>query len=213
MKCCVYSFTAKGSELSEKLNRILTADGHECVSFSAKKYADVHENIIYYGESLKECVENQFHAVDLMIFIGATGIAVRSIAPFIEDKTSDPAVLCIDEKGENVISLLSGHIGGANTYAEYIAKAINSRAVISTATDINGLFAVDVFAKDNNLHILDMELAKKVSSLILENQTIPLCIGPECNDTALKSAIYKDIEGVTNINIFDFCIGQSHRKR
>ena len=84
-----------------------------------------------------------FEAVDALIFVGACGIAVRAIAPHLKSKTSDPAVIVTDERGMNVISLISGHIGGANALTRRIAAAIGGNPVITTATDVNRRFAAD----------------------------------------------------------------------
>ncbi|MDD6550549.1 MAG: cobalamin biosynthesis protein [Lachnospiraceae bacterium] len=107
-----------------------------------------------------------------LIFIGAAGIAVRLIAPYIKDKTTDPAVLCMDEKGRFVIPLLSGHIGGANELAEHLAGELNATAVITTATDVNHTFAADLFAKDNGLGILNPSAIKTVSSKVLAGEIL-----------------------------------------
>ena len=114
-----------------------------------------------------------FDSNDVLIFVGACGIAVRKIAPYIKDKQTDPAVICIDELGTYVIPILSGHIGRANAIARYIAEQIGSTAVITTATDINGRFSVDSWAARNGFIIDDIKAAKEVSSAILE-QDIPL---------------------------------------
>lgn len=114
-----------------------------------------------------------FDSNDVLIFVGACGIAVRKIAPYIKDKQTDPAVICIDELGTYVIPILSGHIGRANDIARYIAEQIGSTAVITTATDINGRFSVDSWAARNGFIIDDIKAAKEVSSAILE-QDIPL---------------------------------------
>ena len=114
-----------------------------------------------------------FDSNDVLIFVGACGIAVRKIAPYIKDKQTDPAVICIDELGTYVIPILSGHIGRANDIARYIAEQISSTAVITTATDINGRFSVDSWAARNGFIIDDIKAAKEVSSAILE-QNIPL---------------------------------------
>lgn len=114
-----------------------------------------------------------FDSNDVLIFVGACGIAVRKIAPYIKDKQTDPAVICIDELGTYVIPILSGHIGRANAIAGYIAEQISSTAVITTATDINGRFSVDSWAARNGFIIDDIKAAKEVSSAILE-QNIPL---------------------------------------
>ncbi len=114
-----------------------------------------------------------FNANDVLVFVGACGIAVRKIAPYVKDKQTDPAVICIDELGTYVIPILSGHIGGANGIAVHIADQMHSTAVITTATDINGRFSVDSWAAKNGFIIDDIKMAKAVSSAILE-RNIPL---------------------------------------
>ena len=121
---------------------------------------------------LRRWTQEAFAEFDALVFVGATGIAVRSIAPFLKSKTSDPAVLCVDELGKFVIPLVSGHIGGANELAARLADALGAVAVITTATDLNGRFAVDVFAKKNQLWISDMKLAKQISADILDGKKI-----------------------------------------
>ena len=118
---------------------------------------DGHVQFIRYESGLKDWCACCFAQAHGLIFIGACGIAVRTIAPFLKSKTSDPAVLVIDEKGQYVISLLSGHIGGANEFAEDVAELIGAVPVVTTASDVNGLIAVDVFAKKNHLAIASMK--------------------------------------------------------
>ena len=107
-----------------------------------------------------------------LLFIGAVGIAVRAIAPFLADKLSDSPVVVIDELGKNVIPILSGHYGGANDISRIIAKRLESNVVITTSTDINNIFAIDVFAKENGLFIHDKNQIKKISSAILAGKKI-----------------------------------------
>lgn len=114
-----------------------------------------------------------FRWADAMVFVGACGIAVRAVAPHLQDKQSDPAVLSVDELGRFVIPLLSGHIGGANALAEKLAAALGAAAAVTTATDINGRFSVDAWAAENGLFIDDIKTAKAVSAAILEG-TVPL---------------------------------------
>lgn len=120
------------------------------------------------------CYEQQFQTSDAMVFIGACGIAVREIAPFVRDKTTDPAVICIDAAGRFVIPILSGHIGGANETAKQLASALSATPVITTATDIFDKFSGDEWAAANGFILSDMETAKLISAMILERD-IPIC--------------------------------------
>ena len=121
---------------------------------------------------MQEWTKRQFEEGNSIVFIGAAGIAVRTIAPFIKDKTKDPAIIVIDEKGAFVIPILSGHIGGANELAKDIAGLIHAIPVITTATDINHKFAVDLFAKKNDLYISRMDYAKGISAAVLNDKQI-----------------------------------------
>lgn len=96
-----------------------------------------------------------------LFFIGAAGIAVRMIAPHVKDKFTDSPVLVMDEKGSYVIPLLSGHVGGAVELAKEIAEKINAQAVLTTATDVEQKFAVDVFAKSNGLVLTDRKKQRR----------------------------------------------------
>ena len=109
---------------------------------------------------------------DAIIFVGATGIAVRAIAPFIHGKAVDPAVLVIDEAGRYVISLLSGHLGGANALARTAASLIEAKPIITTATDAESAFAVDTFAKENGFLLTDRRKAKEVSAKVLRGEKL-----------------------------------------
>ncbi len=128
--------------------------------------------------SLKEWTGRHFKKGNILIYIGAAGIAVRAIAPFISDKTTDPAVIVIDEAGHFVIPILSGHMGGANKAAAELADSIGANAIITTATDIRGEFAVDLFAKENDLAINDMKLAKDFSARLLRGEDVTFTVSP-----------------------------------
>ena len=108
----------------------------------------------------------------MLLFISAAGIAVREIAPHLKSKAEDPAVLCADERGLHVISLLSGHLGGANEWCERIARIIGADPVITTATDLHRVFAVDLFAKEQRLVFKDTATIKEVSARLLRGEKV-----------------------------------------
>ncbi|MSS62508.1 cobalt-precorrin 5A hydrolase [Velocimicrobium porci] len=173
MNVSIISFTSAGSRLSVQIKETLTKEGMFCEAYTNKRYAK-NSLLKERKGSLFEWTKSQFFKVDAIIYIGATGIAVRSVAPFLVNKKNDPAVIVIDEKGTFVISLLSGHLGGANRLTELIATKIKAVPVITTATDINQLFAVDVFAKKNKLLIKSFPLAKEISAALLDKKEVGL---------------------------------------
>ena len=182
----IISFTRKGGDINKRLTDILSE--FDITSYTLGKYR--FDNRVKPLGNLKETVKRHFND-DAVIFIGAVGIAVRSIAPYIKDKFCDPAVLVIDELGRYVIPLLSGHVGGANELANYIGEALSAAPIITTATDINGTFAVDVFAKKNNLLISSRKLAKDVSAALLDNNCIDI-------DSDIKSIDVKELKKKLN---------------
>ena len=158
-KAAVLSFSERGRMLAGRIAQILPAD--------YEPYA------VEPRGNLQELTGQLFGCCDALIFVGACGIAVRAIAPYVVSKTSDPAVLVADELGRHVISLLSGHIGGANELTIRIAAGIGADPVITTATDVNGRFSVDTWAAKNGMAIDSMELAKLFSAEILKRD-LPL---------------------------------------
>ena len=182
----IISFTKKGGDINKRLTDILSE--FDITSYTLEKYR--FDNRVKPLGNLKETVKRHF-TDDAVIFIGAVGIAVRSIAPYIKDKFCDPAVLVIDELGRYVIPLLSGHVGGANELANYIGEALSAAPIITTATDINGTFAVDIFAKENNLLISSRKLAKDVSAALLDNNCIDI-------DSDIKSIDVKELKKKLN---------------
>ena len=124
------------------------------------------------GTSLAEWTGVQFVQSDALIFVGAAGIAVRAIAPHCKSKTTDPAVVVVDECGRFAVPILSGHLGGANDLARAIAAVCGAVPVITTATDAHGIFAVDEWAKHQNCTVLEPERIKLVSGALLAGREV-----------------------------------------
>lgn len=146
------AFTEKGLALAQKLAEALPGSVTRCG---------------HGGVSLAAWTAQEFSRQDALIFVGAVGIAVRAIAPHCHSKATDPAVVVVDECGRFAIPLLSGHLGGANDLARDISAVRGAVPVITTATDANGIFAVDEWAKHQNCMVLEPERIKRVSGKLL----------------------------------------------
>ena len=177
-KIRVFSFTRTGTELNKKICSILRRMGKTCAGYAVKKYAGGETEPL--PEDIRGFTGEDWGRYDL-VFIGAAGIAVRYIAPWVKDKFTDPAVLVMDERGQYVIPVLSGHVGGGVRIARELAEETGAEAVITTATDVQGKFAADVFAKENGLYLEDREEARAISAAVLEGEKIALFPEyPEC---------------------------------
>ena len=126
------------------------------------------------GVSLADWTAKAFAESSALVYVGAAGIAVRAIAPHLQSKTVDPAVIAVDECGHFAVSLLSGHLGGANELAETIAAICGGTAVITTATDRNDVFAADEWARMQGLTVVNPERIKRVSAKLLAGEPIKL---------------------------------------
>lgn len=153
-RAAILCFSARGRALAERISRALEGD------WTSELYAP--------RGGLMDAVAELFPRVQALIFVGACGIAVRAVAPLVASKKTDPAVVVVDERGNFAISLLSGHIGGANALTSRIAAAIGAQSVVTTATDVNGRFSVDTWAARKGVWIADMLAARRFSAEILE---------------------------------------------
>ncbi len=154
----ILSFTGRGERLAKLLQGQLGGDltsAHGAHDFS-----------------LIAWTEERFRSCRAIVFVGATGIAVRAVAPYLKSKAEDPAIVSLDEGGRFVIPLVSGHLGGANALAREIAALCGGTAVITTATDVNGVFAVDNWARRQNLGVLQPERIKNVSAKRLAGEQV-----------------------------------------
>ena len=162
MRTAILTVTDKGYELAEKISAVIGGQ----IFCKGRDF-----------ERMKNFVDEIFTKFDALIFICATGIAVRMIAPHIVSKLSDPAVIVIDERGRNVISLLSGHVGGANDLTLKIAAQIDANPVITTATDVEEKFSADNFAARLGLIPVNKDAIKAVNSAILRGEKIFVTAG------------------------------------
>lgn len=152
MKLGVIAITRSGRDLAEKIVRQMA--GATLIS----KERD---------EKVADLLRHNWQAYDGFICIMATGIVVRSIAPLLGDKRTDPCVLVCDQEGDHVISLLSGHLGGGNALAIKVAATTGGQPVITTASDTMGLIALDIWARDNNLATPDKEALTRVTTQLV----------------------------------------------
>lgn len=164
----IFCVTEKGIEIAKQIDEKIPSD-----IFVIEKF---NKNFGISFTSLKDIVSENFLKYKYLIFIMATGIVTRIIAPYILRKDIDPAVISIDEGRNFVIPLLSGHLGGANNKSKEISDILNSIPVITTATDISGKIAVDTLAEKLNCKLDSLESAKKVTSLILQNKEISVIL-------------------------------------
>ena len=177
-RVAIVCFTERGAVVAEKIKKNLRPSGASASSV---------DTFTCYGEnhpSLRDICEEQFSCAHggkrmLLVFVGATGIAVRGIAPFVKDKATDPAVLCVDEGGRFMIPLLSGHLGGANEAAKALAPALGAVPVVTTATDLRGAWAIDLWAKKRSWKIPDLAVAKEITAAVLSGKKV-LSLGIGC---------------------------------
>lgn len=166
MKVAIISVSNKGEKLALKLKDKLDNDS------TIIKVDLYHKNV-------KKYLKIAFFEYDAIVAIMASGILIRSIAPYIQSKTTDPAVVNIDDNGNFVISTLSGHLGGANKLTNKIADLIDATPVITTSTDVNNKLGIDVLAKDLYLSIDDTSEILFFNKAILEGREINFTINPD----------------------------------
>lgn len=177
-------FTKHGEQLAAKLAR-LSPDityAEPCGYYGGRVVTGGLDMRTRDGRAMDEWLSEAFAKGLPIIIIGAVGIAVRVIAPFIESKISDSPVIVIDDAGRYVIPLLAGHLGGANELAGCIAEQLNDMAgyraqpVITTSTDVNNVFVIDVFARRNGLRVCNADGIRRVSAGIISGRTITIAI-------------------------------------
>ena len=176
LRAAVFCFSDRGAALAERIAGLFPG---------ARRIRPRGDLAARTAECFREC--------DALIFVGAAGIAVRAIAPHVAAKTADPAVIVADDYGRHVVSLLSGHIGGANRLTRQIAARIGAEPVVTTATDVNQRFSIDEWAARRGLSIESMDAAKRFSAEILRRD-LPLT-GDFPVDGPLPAGVFPGAEG------------------
>ena len=177
-KIFLISFTDNGQALAEKLAGWLNQKEMEVQAFRCGNPL-----------SLSAFASQGFREAEALIFVGAMGIAVRAIAPHVVSKVKDPAVVVIDERGNNAISVLSGHLGGGNELTQLVAEITGANPVITTATDVQGVFAIDLWTKKNNCKILRPDRIKVISAALLSGEKLDFV-----SDYEISGQVPKNVE-------------------
>ena len=161
MNIAILSVTHQGKQISDKIYENLV---NNPLIINVTQY---HKNVI-------QTVNNIFNKYDCIIGIMASGILVRSIAPHVTSKLSDPAVLLIDDNANFVVSLLSGHFGGANDLTIKIAGILDSTPVITTSTDVNNKIGIDSIAKKYYCSLTNPKNIKFINKALVDGNKVDL---------------------------------------
>lgn len=204
MKLAVISFTRAGSTVCSRLVKGFRQLGETCSGYAVRRFADEmrEPGICPVEEPVGVWSGRMFGQMDGIIYIGAAGIAVRAIAPHMKDKMTDPAVLVVDEQGKFVISLLSGHVGGANELALQAAELLGAQPVITTASDVQGRTAVDVWAKKRGMMLSDRVLAKEAAAALVDGEPVGFYSDYRLNETVPEGYAR---EQMCRINVWVTC--------
>ena len=169
----IFAITRQGIQTASKIRDALEGDNINCQIYAPERYA---QKVAVPVKSTKEALNQVFNQVDGIVAVMATGIVVRTIAPLLKSKLSDPAVVCVDSSGKFAVSLLSGHYGGANKLANLVAKGLGATAVITTASDVLGKQSIDELVKKLHCTILNPQSLVKVNSALVNGENLGLVL-------------------------------------
>ena len=175
MRTAIFYITSGGKILADELQKIFPD-------------ADIFDSL--------QNLQDEFKKYDALIFIMAVGIVVRKISTLIENKLVDPAVVVVDERGRNVISLLSGHVGGANDLTRLIAEKIGANPVITTATDIEEKISIDSVSNDLGLRLHPRDSIKKINSAILHGEKIRVLVDEDLPTILVTDRFFENSQRV-----------------
>ena len=170
MRLAIVAITRRGTQLGHILSENIVGPefyvSHRYAAYAGNRYNSFDPT------ELKALIASLWNQYDGLVLIMATGIVMRMIAPLLQSKDTDPAVVVMDDAGKFAIALLSGHLGGANELAGHCAFATGACAVITTATDANDLPSFDMLAKERGWVIDDIRRVKTLNTLLLDNEAI-----------------------------------------
>jgi cobalt-precorrin 5A hydrolase len=169
-RMAIVAITRHGIEIARRIKQRMP----EVEIYVPAKHNDGGNDVFWFSEQSTQLVGKLFKSYDALICIFSLGAVIRMVAPHLVDKKSDPAVLVIDDRANNVISALSGHLGGANALARLIASFLGAQAVITTAADVNETIAVDLVGREFNWTIENFENVTKVSAFMVNEEKIAI---------------------------------------
>jgi len=167
-KVSILAITKNGIKIGFELKKISSS----WQIYAPSKFSDNNPQIEWYAEPTSKKIAELFQSNDALVCIFSLGAVIRLLSPYLKDKKTDPAVLVIDDTAKFVISVLSGHIGGANKLTEEIAAKIGATSVITTAADVNKTIAVDLLGKEFGWKIDDDSIVTKVSAFMVNEEKI-----------------------------------------
>jgi cobalt-precorrin 5A hydrolase len=167
-RMAIIAITRHGIEIARRIKQRMP----EVEIYVPAKHNDGGNDVFWFSEQSTQLVGKLFKSYDALICIFSLGAVIRMVAPHLVDKKSDPAVLVIDDRANNVISALSGHLGGANALARLIASFLGAQPVITTAADVNETIAVDLVGREFNWTIENFENVTKVSAFMVNEEKI-----------------------------------------
>jgi cobalt-precorrin 5A hydrolase len=169
-KMAIVAITRHGIEIARRIKQKL----EEAEIYVPAKHNDGGNDTVWFTESSTELVGKVFKDYDALICIFSLGAVIRMLAPHLRDKKSDPAVLVIDDRANNVISALSGHLGGANALTRLVASFLDAKPVITTAADVNDTIAVDLVGREFGWTIDNFENVTRVSAFMVNEERIAI---------------------------------------
>lgn len=167
MKTAVLAFTKRGAFLAHRIAEKLGS-----VGYLPRRLAVKEQGFYPIEGGLRELVGRLFGECEGLIFVSAVGVAVRAVAPHLQDKWQDPAVVVVDEKGRFAVSLLSGHWGGGNRLTEEVAAALGAIPVVTTASDLWGVRTPEMLAREFRFAVEERQNLPRVTALLLEGEKV-----------------------------------------